>query len=57
MPDSLPAEYLWNLKSGYLLMMALPPVPSMVAMAMTTLMTGKTILREESALLPRKREI
>ena len=36
--------------------MALPPVPSMVATAMATLMTGKTILMEDSALLPTKRE-
>ena len=40
----------------YLLIMALPPVPSMVAMAMATLMTGYTIFSEDRALLPRKRE-
>ena len=38
-------------------MIALPPVPSMVEMAIATLITGNTMLREDKALLPTKREM
>ena len=37
--------------------MALPPVASIVAMDMEMLNIGKTIFREESALLPIKRDM
>ena len=41
----------------YLLMTALPPVENMVPMAMASVMMGKTMLRDDRALLPTNREI
>ena len=38
-------------------MTALPPVENMVPMAMASVMTGKTMLRDDRALLPANREI
>ena len=40
----------------YLLMTALPPVANMVPMAIAILIAGYTMLSEDSALLPTKRE-